>query len=478
MSEQDVRNLIDHLIGRPECEFVEYKENYIRPEKLGELISALSNSAALSEEEYGYIIFGISDETHEVVGTTFSPKKEKIGNHELESWLHQRIHPRVHFTIHTCSYDEKPVIVFRIPSATERPVTFEHVEYVRVGSAVWRLRGQIGKEKDLWAKLQKTTFETNTAKGGLSSVEALDFLEYQKYFSLLHIQTPSEMEKFLETMSQNDVVNKYENKYSITNLGAILFAKNVTHFPSVRGRSVRVIRYRGNNNREVMREEEFFPGYAVIFEDAIQYINGQLPSGEEITGTVRRERKMYPDVAIREIFANALIHQDFSLPNGSGPMVEIFEDRVEITNAGVPLIETERFIDHSPITRNKDIASFMRKVGFCEERGSGIDRALTEMVRYQLPAPKFEKQTNITKVTLFAHKHLKDMTMDDRVRACYQHCVLRYVEKEKMTNTSLRNRLRIRDSNYPAVTEIINETMKRGLVKKDEKRGKYIPFWA
>ena len=468
----------DHLISQPESECIEFKENYVAPEKLGELISALSNSATLSEEEYGYIVFGVSDESHEAVGTVFNPKREKIGKQELESWLHQLLHPRVHFSVHTCSYNGNNVVVFRIPSATERPVAFKQVEYIRVGSTVWKLRDQPGREKDMWAKLQKTNFETNTAKGDLSVSGALDLLEYQEYFSLLHIQTPSETEKFLETMSQNNIVNKSEHTYNITNLGAVLFAKNITQFSSVRGRAVRVIRYRGNNNLEVAKEEEFFPGYAVMFEDAIRYINSQLPSSEEITGTVRREKKMYPDIAVREIFANALIHQDFSLTSGSGPMVEIFEDRIEITNSGEPLIETDRFIDHSPITRNKDIAGFMRKAGFCEERGSGIDRALTEMIRYQLPAPKFEKQKNITKVTLFAHKHLKDMTMDDKVRACYQHCVLRYVEKEKMTNASLRERLRIEDSNYTMVSTILNKTMRRGLVKKDEKRGKYIPFWA
>ena len=120
----------------------------------------------------------------------------------------------------------------------------------------------------------------------------------------------------------------------------------------------------------------------------------------------------------------------------------------------------------------------MRIAKFCERRGSGIDRALMEIALYQLPAPKFEEQEGITKVTLFAHKDFRNMTLDDKVRACFQHCVLLNIQDKQMTNSSLRERLKIKDSNHPVATVIINETMKRGLIKKDGKRGKYVPAWA
>ena len=186
---------------------------------------------------------------------------------------------------------------------------------------------------------------------------------------------------------------------------------------------------------------------------------------------------MYPEVAIREFVANALIHQDLSI-SGAGPMIEIFDNRIEITNTGEPLIDTDRFIDHPPRSRNEDMASFMRQIGVCEEGGTGIDRALIGIALYQLPAPNFERYENFTKVTLYAHKNLRDMTLDDKVRACFQHCVLKYVENSRMTNATLRERLGIEEKNYPAASIIIKATIEKKLIKESERPKEYVPVWA
>jgi len=192
---------------------------------------------------------------------------------------------------------------------------------------------------------------------------------------------------------------------------------------------------------------------------------------------LREKQKMYPEIAIREFVANALIHQDFTI-SGAGPLIEIFDNRVEITNTGEPLIDTERFIDHAAISRNEDLASFMRQIGFCEELGSGIDRALIEISVYQLPAPKFEADDNFTKVTMLAYKKLNNMTNEEKTRACYQHAVLKLLEGKRMTNESLRERFGIKKQNYSTASRIISETVKAGKIKKSERLKEYIPFWA
>ena len=76
---------------------------------------------------------------------------------------------------------------------------------------------------------------------------------------------------------------------------------------------------------------------------------------------------MYPELAIRELIANSVVHQDFSI-SGTSPMIEIFEDRIEITNPGIPLVEADRFLDNPPKSRNEQLASFLRRIGVCEER--------------------------------------------------------------------------------------------------------------
>ena len=159
-------------------------------------------------------------------------------------------------------------------------------------------------------------------------------------------------------------------------------------------------------------------------------------------------------------------------------MVELFDTRIEITNFGKPLIDTNRFIDHPPRTRNKDIASMMRHIGICEDAGTGVDRAIEQIELFQLPAPKFEVFDSATRVTLYAQKGWRNMTKEERVRACFQHCVLLYVQNKRMSNSTLRARLGIIDKHYPVATTIINETIEKELIKESEKPKTYVPFWA
>ena len=121
----------------------------------------------------------------------------------------------------------------------------------------------------------------------------------------------------------------------------------------------------------------------------------------------------------------------------------------------------------------------MRRFGFCEESGSGVDRALVSIELFQLPAPKFETYDNFTRITLLAPLSLNQMAEEDKIRACYQHCVLKYLTKtERMTNTSLRDRFGIPESNYPAASKIIRITIIKGLIKEAEKSKEYVPWWA
>jgi len=155
----------------------------------------------------------------------------------------------------------------------------------------------------------------------------------------------------------------------------VLFAKRLDDFRSVQRKSMRVIKYRGTSRVETLKEQVEDKGYASGFERLIAFINGLLPSNEVIEQALRKTVPMFPELAIRELVANALIHQDFSVI-GAGPMVEIFDDRIEITNPGEPLVDTQRFVDTPPKSRNEILASLMRRFRICEERGSGIDKVV------------------------------------------------------------------------------------------------------
>jgi ATP-dependent DNA helicase RecG len=171
-------------------------------------------------------------------------------------------------------------------------------------------------------------------------------------------------------------------------MGAVLFARRLSAFDGLERKTVRVIVYKGTSRVESIREQIGTRGYAVGFQGLIGYINTLLPANEEIREALRRQVPIYPEIAIRELVANALIHQEFTI-DVTGPMIEIFQDRIEITTPGIPLIDTQRFIDAPPQSRNDSLAALMRRVGICEERGSGIDKVIAHVELYQLPPPDF-----------------------------------------------------------------------------------------
>ena len=247
---------------------------------------------------------------------------------------------------------------------------------------------------------------------------------------------------------------------------------------------MRIISYNSSDRIYAKDEWEFNEGYAVTFGKAMEILDNELPSNEIIKDVIRKEVRMYPKIALREFLANALIHQDFWI-SGTSPVVEIFPKRLEITNPGSLLVSLDKLINCTPRSRNESLARLMRRMGFCEERGSGIDRAITEIEMYQLPAPEFKEDDDSFHVIMYAYQSLGEMDMNDKIRACYQHCCLCYVKKEYMTNTSLRSRLGIDDKNYPIASKILKKTLEKNLIKiynndgsnNSAKYRKYIPYW-
>jgi ATP-dependent DNA helicase RecG len=466
-----------------ETEWVEFKENNSEPEMIGEYISAISNSTCILDREVGYLVFGVNDESHEIVGTTFKPKEYKIGNQELENWLSTQLTPRIDFRIHEFQYEQKNMVIFEINAAFNTPVAFKGNFFIRVGSYKQDLNKFPEKARRIWMKTITKSFEDGTAKEYVSEDEVIKDIDYPNYFELMDLPLPENKHAIIAKLQEECVIIKNANKYDITNLGAILFAKNLKNFNRIARKTIRVIIYAGKDRLETVKEQEFSKGYAMIFEDLINYIEDKLPSNEIIEMALRREVKMYPRIAIRELVANALIHQDFT-EVGSGPMMEIFNDRIEISNPGQPLINVLRLIDHSPQSRNEKLASLMRRMKICEERGSGIDKVVNAVENYQLPAPEFIVQDNVFKTILFAHKEFREMERKDKIRACYQHCCLKYVSNEIMTNKSLRERFNISEKNYSMVSRVITDSIDENYVKvydpenKSNRLMKYVPVWA
>jgi predicted HTH transcriptional regulator len=409
----------------------------------------------------------------------------KVGSEELENWLATQLDPRIHFQIEEFEYSGQPVVIFEIQSALNRPVGFRGVEYIRVGTYRKPLKEHPEKERLLWAQGLATTFEREVAAVDLSGEEVLSLLDHSAFSEMNRQPLPDTKAGLLDHLSKEKLITRArgDERWDITNLGAVLFAKALGKFEGLARKAVRVIVYKGKDRIHTLREWVEGRGYAAGFESLVNYIDGQLPRSEEIPGALRTETRMYPELAIRELVANAIIHQDLSM-TGVSPLVEIFTDRVEITNPGTPLINTLRFIDEPPQSRNEALAALMRRLHICEERGSGIDKVIFAVEAARLPAPEFLVTAIHTKVILYGPRRLAEMHREDRMRACYQHACLLWVSGRRMTNASLRNRLGIADQNYSMASRVISETIQHALIKPSDpgslsrKHASYVPFWA
>lgn len=270
--------------------------------------------------------------------------------------------------------------------------------------------------------------------------------------------------------------------WDITNLGALCFAARLEDFDRLERKAVRFVRYEGNDRNVALDGVDGKKGYAVGFEGILTYIEAQLPK-REVTDSIRHWEENFPRLAVRELIANALIHQDLAI-GGAGPLIELFADRLEVSNPGAPLVtDTRRLLDCPPQSRNEKLANLMRKVGICEERGSGIDKVALATEEARLPAPDIRAVENSTLAVLLGPRTLSQMRPAERNLVTYMHAALRWVSQEPIANSTVRERFGIADRNASTASRLIGDAIDEELIKPidpdaSKRNMAYVPFWA
>ena len=407
-----------------------------------------------------------------------NPGFENLG--DIKTKILDKLHIRVNiFEVHD---DSKRVLVFDIPSRPiGTPLSIDGAYLMRSDEDLVPMTPD--QLQRIFAE-GKPGFELQIALSDLTSEQVVTHLDVQSYFDLMKFPLPETRKAILDRFKREKFIREHNGVYEITNLGAILFAKDLTEFEDLSRKAVRVIVYDGNSKLKTKRDITGVKGYAVGFQSLVQYIMGQLPANEVIEEALREETPMYPELAIRELVANALIHQDFMV-RGNNVMIEIYDNRIEISNPGQPVITVDRFIDEYQ-SRNEKLADVMRRLRICEEKGSGIDKALSEIEFYQLPPLDIRAGETRTTVIMQAYKSIDDMDKNERIRACYQHCCLKYVTADMMTNQTFRERLGLSDkrADTEAASRVIRDTLELGLIRlndpesKSKRYAKYVPFWS
>ena len=485
MSLQRDIELIEWLRSFPKKQsWLEFKANQGDPQRIGKLIAALANAARWEDKETAFLVWGIEDETHNVIGTTFDPFTKKVGNQEFELWLRNKLSPAPALRFRSVAHPDGRIQLLEIPAAIAAPTAFEGVSYIRVGSATVRLTDDDLRYQALIQKLRPYAWEKGFAANHVAGDDVLCLLDFETYFSLMRQPVPADRHSVLSLLEADNLIQPdIGERWNILNVGALLFAKELGQFSeSLARKGVRFVRYDGiNKANAVTYSLDFQKGYATGFQELLSLVGALLPRNEKIEAGIRRDHFSFPMLSVRELVANALIHQDMTV-TGAGPMIELFSDRIEITSPGASLIAAERMVDHPPRSRNEVIAGLMRRImGMCEERGNGLDKVFTEVELSQLPAPRLNAFDAAMQVILYGPKTFAAMSTEERTRACYWHAVLCFIAGRPMHNATLRQRLGIGRQNSTQASVVIRRAMKDGLIKyadTQHPRAGYHPAWA
>lgn len=338
-------------------------------EQLGACICGLANLALYKKIPYAYALWGVNPTDRKITGTPFVPPEQ--------SKLAAALSIKAVYSIFGIEIDGKSVVVLEVQGAVNTTMQYKGTEYIFDNNKLVHLCNFPEIEKQLWRNLDnQDSFEIRPAKSNVSAEDIIKLLDCQKLFEMLSVHYPNNPSEIIAKLIElRFVTEKNTGKYTITNLGALLLARRLKCFETVEYKAVRVLQYDGSDVTQPAKEQIGGKGYIVGFEGLIDYVMGKLPTYESIEGAIRKSICIYPMLSIRELVANALIHQD--LNEKGSPIISIFPDHIEITNPGKPLISFDRFIDHPPCSRNEALAAAMRKVGICEERGSGYDKGNT-----------------------------------------------------------------------------------------------------
>jgi len=447
-----------------------------KTERLAQHISAFANLKG-----GGMFVFGVNDD-----GTCFSVSQfdaqeivKKLGNIAKNNLAYS-----IKIEHDILNYNGYSLLFVYIPEQAEKPVYLRgsnlYNSYCRsAGQTVKMSQGQV---KALISISKGVYFEKQIAMENLNVENVLKLLNYRKIFELLDRNVPSSSDIILNKMEELEFCKHESGHWYITNLGAILFANDIKKFEDIREKSVIVRKYKGTNNRDMEFEQVGTFGYAAGFEGLIEFIMQHTQSGEK--REIKRENmQIYPKIAIREFVANALIHQDFAI-TGIPIAIEIFSNRLSITNPGAPLNDINRLIDLPPHSRNEILANTMLLLRFCERRGSGVDYAIEAIEKHGLPAVKFTRSEQHTRIFLFPPKRFSEMTKDEKNLACYQHACLMYEDNKAINNQSVRERFGIERRNSSIASRILADTFNAGFIKQSEPENEskryasYIPFYG
>jgi len=481
-TEAELSVILQELLSKPaETEIVEFKraQNNFDDDEIGKYFSALSNEANLKDEKYAWLVFGVDNNTHALTNTQYKISRPSLD--AMKKKIGDQTTNRITFEeIYDFQINGNRVVMFQIPATPKGiPMAYQGHYYGRDGESLVALNLQ--EIEHIRSQVNDTSFEFQPAKSNLTAQEVLRYLNYAKLYERINKRVPTDEQVVLQLLEEYSYAVNEHGSWSITNMGAILFANHLSDFDKLRFREIVLRRYEGNSNLVLIGEKRSEAGYAVEFDGLVDWLENN--SSKEKIETLRTIEPSYPKIAIREFLANIMVHQDFSI-SGMPLTVEIFGNRMVFTNPGSSLNAANRLIDLPPRSRNEELAQSMLVIDMCERRGSGYDRAVGSIEAMFLPPYKAESGDNYTRITMYPKKKFNDMSQQDKLNACYQHACLLYENGQELSNTSLRERFNLDAHKSSVVSRVISDAITNNMIKpstegnQSKKFSTYIPFYA
>ena len=390
MNTADLTALLDRLRAEPrETEWLEFKANRYEPQVLGEYLSALANSACLLGMPRGYLVFGIEDGSHAVVGTGFDPQAEKgKGEQLLPLWLSRGLQPNVGFEIHAFVYHGKRVVLFEVHPAFDRPVKFYGTAYVRDGTSKTELAKYPEKERAIWNRRVDWSAQV-CEQAMLDDLAPEAIAKARQEYATKFPRRAGELAGWDDATFLNKA--KLAIRGAVTHAALLLLGRpeaSALLAPAV----ARISWMLKNERNEELDYEHFGPPFLLNVDKVLARIRNltvrELPDGTLFPV----ELTQYDPWVIREALHNCIAHQDYGL-RGRIQVVET-PDSLLLTNVGGFLPgRVEKVIEQDApleIYRNPFLAEAMVNLNMIDTQGGGIKRMFLKQRQRFFPMPDYD----------------------------------------------------------------------------------------
>jgi ATP-dependent DNA helicase RecG len=477
-------SLMDSLLDQDPVDWIAFKENNARPDMIGEDLSALSNMARIAGLDHGYIVWGVRDNDHALVGTTFDPFACKKGNEDLIPWLRQMTSATIDFSFHAVTEEGKNFVVLEIGGANELPTRFAGKSYVRLASYTKDIVSQPRLERLLLEALAQAQEEDDVALSGLSEEELFTYLDFPAYYQAFNTIVPSSRQEMLTSFLREGFISRSAGgAYAISNLGALCFAKDLRRFPGLGFHIVRVGEREDGLSTSIRNPKDFYEGYVTSFSKILDYVISLTHPREAVNALGRTVvEPLYPPILIREALTNMMIHQAISA-SGESLMIWVSPKSLSFSNPGTLEVPVDRIIDVSPKAANEKLALFLRRLGIGDSQGTGFDKIEAALQSRHMPSALIAQVGGSVRLEIEAKDSYNDFNEEERLRSAYYCACLCRENRLPLTNDTLRLRFGLGEKDRPVISRLLSRAVSLGRLKianadSGVRSRSYLPYWA